>query len=96
MSSNDRFRFLKALLIAVFLFSASGPVLAAEGARLEAESHAIDRLLDWLSTLWGDVGCIVDPSGQCGDASETGENSGEGLDVGCIVDPNGGPCRENG
>lgn len=68
----------------------------------------LDRLGSWLTAVWAEAGCILDPSGcpgGAGEAQEPGQDAGciidpdgrcravaERLDEGCIIDPNGGTC----
>jgi len=79
-------RIAVAVVLAVFLGT---PWAAAEPRddRRAATPQLLAQLWSWLSTLWGEEGCILDPSGRCGDASTSDD-----LDAGCILDPNGG-CR---
>ena len=70
-----------------------------------ASSH-LAQLWSWLSTLWSEEGCGIDPSGRCGKApAPTQQAAGCGIDpdgrcgaasapahpdAGCMLDPNGG------
>jgi len=46
----------------------------------------LGQLWSRLTTLWSNIGCIMDPGGSCrGGAATQG-------DIGCVIDP-GGSCR---
>lgn len=47
------------------------------------------RLTEWITALFGDVGCSWDPGGGCRDTNVPTDQ----LDVGCSWDPSG-RCRE--
>lgn len=49
------------------------------------------RLTDWLTRVWAENGCIVDPSGCTDGEPDPGSND---PDNGCILDPDGGACRD--
>jgi hypothetical protein len=59
----------------------------------EPLSRAVAHLTDWLTIVFGDVGCSWDPSGGCGDKGASEPAPTENLDVGCSWDPDGGDCR---
>lgn len=76
-------RIAVAFLLAVFLVA---PWAAAEPRddRGAASPHLFAQLWSWLSALWSDEGCMLDPNGRCGGAPAPTD-----LDAGCIIDPNG-------
>jgi hypothetical protein len=51
-----------------------------------APATSLSQLWTRLTSLWGDIGCIMDPNGRCHDSAAS-----QG-DIGCIADP-GGRCR---
>ena len=73
-------------LLVILLVS---PWAAAEprDSREEASPHLLAQLWSWLSGLWGDEGCMIDPSGRCGGAPVPAQ-----VDEGCMIDPDG-RCR---
>lgn len=42
----------------------------------------------WLTAVWAEAGCIIDPGGKCRAAAEQ-------VDAGCGIDPNGVTCPGN-
>jgi hypothetical protein len=70
-------------LLAVCLIT---PWAAAEPRddRGAAAPQLLAQLWSWLSALWVEAGCGIDPDGRCG-AGATPAN----LDAGCIIDPDG-------
>lgn len=76
-------RIAVAFLLAVFLIA---PWAAAEPRddRGAASPQLLAQLWSWLSTLWGEAGCILDPSGRCG-----GPPAPTQVDAGCGLDPSG-------
>jgi hypothetical protein len=92
-------------LLAVFL---GAPWAAAEPRvdRAAASPQLLVQLWSWLNALWGEEGCMLDPSGRCGKTSAPshldigcgidtdgrcgGAPAPSHLDVGCMLDPNGG------
>jgi len=87
MHSYRSFRPLFVLLLALLFAPWPAEARPSETHRADAAaSPQIERFIGWLVTLWGDVGCTVDPSGGC---------LRESLDVGCTVDPDGRGCRES-
>lgn len=80
-------RIAVAFLLAVFLVA---PWAAAEPRddRGAASPQLLAQLWSWLSTLWSEEGCMLDPDGRCGGAPAPAH-----LDEGCMLDPSGG-CRE--
>jgi hypothetical protein len=69
----------------------------SDAPRAESKASPIHLVLTWLGGLWGDAGCIFDPSGLCRDGAISDSPSGtESLDNGCSFDPGGGDCRDGG
>jgi hypothetical protein len=56
-----------------------------------AGASILDHLEHFLESIWSEIGCHIDPNGQCR-AEEPGQSDTQG-DIGCHIDPNGG-CRE--
>lgn len=44
----------------------------------------LDHLWDFLTGVWAEAGCIIDPNGSCGLTP-----AAPGIDEGCILDPHG-------
>jgi hypothetical protein len=77
----------RAAVLFVLVVLLAAPWSAAEpreGRRGESPQLWV-QLWDGLISIWGDIGCVIDPSGRCGDK----------VDIGCVADPNG-RCRDNG
>lgn len=54
------------------------------------------RLTEWITALFGDVGCSADPDGRCRDTNGSQPTvPTDQLDVGCSMDP-GGACGNHG
>jgi hypothetical protein len=80
-------RFLCRIVVVCLLVTFLGaPWAAAEpGEEYGASSpQLLDELWGWLDSLWGEAGCIIDPSGRCGEAP-----SPIYQEEGCIIDPDG-------
>jgi hypothetical protein len=70
-------RFRRSLaILTLALALAPLPALAAT----DQGTGLFTSLWDWLSGVWADAGCIIDPGGCTG---------GTGADEGCIIDPSG-------
>ena len=79
-----RTRFVRSLgLLALSLLLAAAPA-AARPSRPPARSLDVS-LRGWVAWLWNEIGCRIDPDGQC--VIQTLEAS-DG-DIGCGIDPNG-------
>jgi hypothetical protein len=60
----------------------------------EPGADVVSRLIEWLASVFGDIGCSMDPDGRCRDSSVSPPpTSGDDLDIGCSMDPNG-RCRD--
>jgi hypothetical protein len=98
MHSHRSFLSLSVLLILALLlapWAAEARPTAPPRTDAAASQSIIDHVIGWLLTLWGDVGCTVDPSGGCGSGGSTPPSGSESLDTICTWDPNGGGCRES-
>lgn len=94
------FLFVLAILLAA-------PWSAAEWPRSGGDTspNVFSQAWSWLSSLWSEIGCGLDPNGLCRPAQDNLE-IGCGIDpdgrcrdssqrhIGCIIDPNGG-CRDS-
>ncbi len=49
----------------------------------------LSRLWLFVTSLWGDTGCHIDPSGGCRDALTVEPPATSNGDTGCHLDPNG-------
>lgn len=90
IASRNRKVVLFFFLIAIFAApwaSASGP---DEGDARPAASplDLFDRFWTFLTSVWSETGCRIDPSGRC--APEPRPT--DWTDEGCMIDPSGG-CR---
>lgn len=63
--------------------------LAAQSAWAEPRRHREESGSAWnfVTQLWSDVGCWLDPHGACGTAQEPAPPPD--TEVGCWIDPNG-------
>ncbi|HEX7185119.1 MAG TPA: hypothetical protein VF756_25045 [Thermoanaerobaculia bacterium] len=83
---------LSLALIAPWGASAAGP--KSEPGR-EAAAQALTGLWSWLTRLWAENGCLIDPDGCAGAQRDNGcilDPDGcatTQVDNGCILDPNG-------
>lgn len=66
----------------------SGPGLQEAVA---ARFAGLAGLWDWLTGLWAENGCMLDPGG-CTDGGGDEPAAGAQGDNGCGADPNGAPC----
>ena len=94
-----------ALAIPWLAMAAPGPAAGA-GHHAVPTSSASSSLLSlwsgWITRLWAEEGCVIDPDGRCAKAPLTHEGciidpsghcaTGPQTDAGCILDPNGG-CK---
>src|SRR5437764_788857 len=78
--------FTLALALATPWLVMAAPHPVAKGAiqAPSAPSSLLSLWSGWLTRLWADAGCIIDPDGRC--------VTGPRTDAGCIGDPNGG-CK---
>jgi hypothetical protein len=78
--------FLLLAIVALPWASAAGPL--PEGVRpAKAAAPALDllsRFWSFLTSVWSDTGCMIDPSGGCAPQPQ------EAPDTGCHIDPSGG------
>ena len=81
------------LLLLATVLTASGawaaePLRSAPGADPVALDLA-GRLWRWLTGLWNEAGCELDPDGRCITPPNGGPGSTSQADAGCELDPNG-------
>ncbi len=63
----------------------------------EPSAGIMARLAEWFAVFLGDIGCSMDPSGNChGPNGSQPSVPGDQPDIGCSADPNGGPCGTHG
>ncbi|HEX7185882.1 MAG TPA: hypothetical protein VF756_28920 [Thermoanaerobaculia bacterium] len=73
-------------------WAAAAPEPAFGAAAAERASGLAD-LWDWLTALWAENGCHIDPSG-CPSGVGDDPSAGSDVDNGCRADPDGRPCTE--
>jgi hypothetical protein len=92
-----------ALFVLSLLLAAPWAAAEPRQGHRAAPAPLLGQLWSQLTALWGDIGCIIDPSGRClGSATSQGDigcgldPSGRCLgsvssqsDIGCIADPDG-------
>ncbi|HEX7184796.1 MAG TPA: hypothetical protein VF756_23420 [Thermoanaerobaculia bacterium] len=88
---------LSLALIAPWGASAAGPKTEPDR---EAAAQALAGLWGWLTSLWAEAGCHIDPDGCAGTQGDNGcrldpngcdnaSGAAEDIDAGCRLDPNG-------
>jgi hypothetical protein len=75
----------RAVLVILLLLMAVPSLQAAEPGGPSFSWSFLARTWDFLTSIWGDNGCSVDPNGRC----LPGQHSVVALDNGCRVDPDG-------
>lgn len=75
------------LFLLAVLLTAPWSAAAEPRAAGDPSPRAFSSAWSWLSALWNEIGCIIDPNGGCRDSSagEAGQR-----DIGCGLDPSGG------
>jgi hypothetical protein len=71
------------LFVLTLLVAASWSHAAPRQERGATPATALGQLWTRLTSLWGDIGCIMDPNGRCHDSAAS-----QG-DIGCGLDPHG-------
>jgi hypothetical protein len=71
------------LFVLTLLVAASWSHAAPRQERGAAPATSLGQLWTRLTSLWGDIGCIMDPGGRCRTPAPS-----QG-DIGCGADPNG-------
>ena len=93
----SRIPFIRRLAALTIVLALALPWTAAAAphapGRLAAAESSLARLWSWLTSLWGDNGCGIDPDGS-GCVSRAGASSAPppSPDNGCGLDPNGSGC----
>lgn len=85
--SRSVFRRLAVLAIALSLALPLGAAASPDLAVRRAETFTpslFGQLWDWLTGVWAEVGCSIDPGGQTCAAPQ--------VDEGCSIDPSGRSC----
>ena len=81
------------LLVAVLAAAATGAAEPLRAASVRGGSQATPdlavRFWHWLTGVWVEAGCILDPNGRCIPGPGEGSTSTHQGDEGCIIDPNG-------
>ena len=82
------------LLLLVMVLTTITGAWAAEPLRSTPGTNpvALDlagRLWRWLTGLWNEAGCQLDPDGRCITPPGGGSGSSTQVDAGCHIDPNG-------
>ena len=83
-----------AMALALILpWGASAAPLDSASFREDAapEPGLWERLAGWLTRVWAENGCLIDPGGCTDGEPDPGSND---PDNGCIADPSGGTCRD--
>lgn len=79
-------------LAAVFITLLLLAPWSAQARPLESSGplgSAVASFTEWITALFGDYGCVVDPNGACRGAGASADQP----DYGCTMDPNG-RCRD--
>lgn len=93
--SGTKFRRKAVLLLFAALLAISAAAFAepsrATPARGETRAtlDLAGRFWHWLTGLWAEEGCILDPDGRCTPGPRDGASSTNHGNAGCILDPNG-------
>ncbi len=77
------------LILTVAAPLAAAPIHGSDPARFEAAAP-IASLWSWLSHVWAENGCMIDPHGRCLPGAVPAPPAG--ADNGCMIDP-GGRCH---
>lgn len=105
-----RVRFCRLVcVLALTLLSALPPAAMAQSGPAKAASGVFAGFWSWLTGLWTEGGCILDPHGVCTPEAPAASENGcwidpngrcapeappaSQIDGGCYIDPNGG-CRD--
>ena len=62
----------------------------AAAAPSAAPPDLLSRLWLFVTSLWGDIGCHLDPNGGCGHSVIVEPPATTSGDIGCHIDPSGG------
>jgi hypothetical protein len=76
-----RTRFVRPFCVLILALALAAPAAAQSLDR----TSPVDLLGRWFAQLWQEIGCGLDPSGQCA-ATYSEASTGE---VGCVIDPSG-------
>lgn len=86
--SRVRFYCLVCVLVLMMLPTLP-PAAAAQSGPAEAASGVFAGFWSWLTAVWVEGGCYIDPNGRCAPEAPTTSE----IDGGCYIDPHGG-CRD--
>ena len=84
-----------AVLVVMLALIAPWGASAAEPKTEPGANQALAGLWGWLTRLWAENGCLIDPSGCAGAQGDNGCIADPGgcadtqIDNGCIIDPDG-------
>ena len=95
-----RTRRLAVLVLSLALVAPSGASATVTGP--EPGREPVASLWGWLTALWAEAGCRIDPSGCAAAQGDNGcradpngcATEDPSLDNGCRADPSGTPCTE--
>ena len=79
----------KVALLVLFAILALPWVSAADPRQEEASTSSVfEQVWSFLTSLWSESGCHIDPNGECAPKPQPMDDT----DTGCHIDPSGG-CR---
>jgi hypothetical protein len=88
----NRVRFCRLVcVLALTLLSVLPPATMAQAGPAETVSGVFAGFWSWMTGLWAEGGCHIDPNGVC--APEAPAPSDD-IDGGCHIDPHGGCAPE--
>lgn len=86
-----RVRFCRLVcVLALTLLSALPPAAMAQSGQAKAASGVFAGFWSWLTGLWAEGGCYIDPHGVCAPEAPAASE----IDGGCHIDPHGGCAPE--
>ncbi|HEX7183582.1 MAG TPA: hypothetical protein VF756_17235 [Thermoanaerobaculia bacterium] len=74
-------------------WAAAAPEPARGAGSVTERASGLAGLWGWLTRLWAENGCRIDPDG-CAPGAADDPSAGSDVDAGCRADPNGTPCTE--
>jgi hypothetical protein len=79
----------RAAALSLLALLLAAPWSTAEPRQHEVHPRKSAQLWSWLTAVWGEIGCGIDPhGGVCRGAASAGQ-----ADIGCGIDP-GGRCGQ--